>query len=669
MAQGNSQPNVNIKKVASVNAQSGSGTSTGALRVELPTNGTGVIATVGAVTAITNALPAGNNNIGDVDIASSVLPTGASTSANQTTQITAEQAIQTAVELIDDTVATLGTTTYTEATTKGITIGAVRRDADTTLVNTTNEVAPLQVNAAGQLKTAVIVSALPTGAATSALQTQPGVDIGDVTINNASGAAAVNIQDGGNSITVDGTITETNSAAILTSVQLIDDTVTAQGTALGTTKTELMGASVTTAAPTYTTGQISPVNQTTSGAIRVDIGATSVNATAIKVDGSAATQPVSGTVAVSSVVPGTAATNLGKAEDSPHTTGDVGVMTLGVRNDAGTALANADQDYVPHTMNSQGGMWVAPLNFVSTSNSTSTPLAASATFTGTSESCVNFALIAVSAYSNQLSGFNGLSIQQSSDGTNWDISDSYSVPSFSGKVYSVQPGASFYRVVYTNGPIAQTAFRLQTVLHSVYSKPSSQKAMDMYTSETDLEQTQAFNMLLDPNQMSWNMARGDIQNGAWTNVKQMPVGYSTDPVVEQLIQLNAQNPNFVRQLDQYGREKVAPPDETYTYSVTLTGSTTETTLIPGISNTKIRLVGLVIANSSASTNSLITIRDFTGTSDVQGIQYFESVGGGATTGFMGGFQRVTQRTAGGNWTVQCATSTTSIYVTAYYQLT
>lgn len=34
-----------------------------------------------------------------------------------------------------------------------------------------------------------------------------GVDIGDVTINNASGGSAVNIQDGGNSITVDGTVT------------------------------------------------------------------------------------------------------------------------------------------------------------------------------------------------------------------------------------------------------------------------------------------------------------------------------------------------------------------------------------------------------------------------------------------------------------------------------
>ncbi|MBQ0859495.1 hypothetical protein KBW96_19545, partial [Acinetobacter baumannii] len=37
-------------------------------------------------------------------------------------------------------------------------------------------------------------------------------DIGDVTINNASGASAVNIQDGGNSITVDGTVAVTGVA-------------------------------------------------------------------------------------------------------------------------------------------------------------------------------------------------------------------------------------------------------------------------------------------------------------------------------------------------------------------------------------------------------------------------------------------------------------------------
>jgi len=55
---------------------------------------------------------------------------------------------------------------------------------------------------------------LPTGAATAALQTQPGVDIGDVTVNNAAGAAAVNIQDGGNSITVDGTVAISGSVAV-----------------------------------------------------------------------------------------------------------------------------------------------------------------------------------------------------------------------------------------------------------------------------------------------------------------------------------------------------------------------------------------------------------------------------------------------------------------------
>lgn len=49
-------------------ATTGSGNATGALRVELANNGTGVIATVGAVTAITNALPTGTNSIGTVQI-------------------------------------------------------------------------------------------------------------------------------------------------------------------------------------------------------------------------------------------------------------------------------------------------------------------------------------------------------------------------------------------------------------------------------------------------------------------------------------------------------------------------------------------------------------------------------------------------------------------------
>lgn len=61
----------------------------------------------------------------------------------------------TALQLLDDTVATLGTTTYTETTTKGTVIGAVRNDTLAALADTDNEIAPLQVNSSGALYVAV----------------------------------------------------------------------------------------------------------------------------------------------------------------------------------------------------------------------------------------------------------------------------------------------------------------------------------------------------------------------------------------------------------------------------------------------------------------------------------------------------------------------------------
>lgn len=55
-----------------------------------PTDGTnsqGYTASSEAKVSVTQPLPAGNNNIGDVDVVSSALPTGAATSANQTTEL------------------------------------------------------------------------------------------------------------------------------------------------------------------------------------------------------------------------------------------------------------------------------------------------------------------------------------------------------------------------------------------------------------------------------------------------------------------------------------------------------------------------------------------------------------------------------------------------------
>lgn len=60
---------------------------------------------------------------------------------------------------------------------------------------------------------------------------------------------------------------------------------------------------------------------------------------------------------VLSIIPGTAATNLGKAEDSAHTSGDVGVMALGVANESNTARA-ANNDYVPLATDTEGNQRV-----------------------------------------------------------------------------------------------------------------------------------------------------------------------------------------------------------------------------------------------------------------------------------------------------------------------
>jgi hypothetical protein len=47
------------------------------------------------------------------------------------------------------------------------------------------------------------------------------------------------------------------------------------------------------------------------------------------------------------------------AEDSAHTSGDLGILPLGVRNDAGTVLAGTDGDYIPFSMTSTGELRVS----------------------------------------------------------------------------------------------------------------------------------------------------------------------------------------------------------------------------------------------------------------------------------------------------------------------
>lgn len=132
------------------------------------------------------------------------------------------------------------------------------------------------------------------------------------------------------------------------------------------------------------------------------------------------------------------------------------------------------------------------INVVSNYNSTTSTLGGGAAFTGLAEDIKDYAVLQVSVFADQASASDGLSVQQSSDGSNWDITDVFSIPASTGKTFSFQVAARYFRIVYTNGATPQGAFRMQTVLHQTVSKNSSQRPSDGLSNENDFEQVSAY---------------------------------------------------------------------------------------------------------------------------------------------------------------------------------
>jgi hypothetical protein len=99
---------------------------------------------------------------------------------------------------------------------------------------------------------------------------------------------------------------------------------------------------------------------------------------------------------------------------------------------------------------------------ISTNNSSTANLAASATFTGTSENVLGYAAFEITFKADQAVT---IQAQQSTDNTNWDIVDSYTVAASTGDSRVFQANAQYVRVLVTNNGGSTTTFlRLQTVL-------------------------------------------------------------------------------------------------------------------------------------------------------------------------------------------------------------
>lgn len=371
------------------------------------------VTTVGAVTAITNALPAGTNNIGDVDVLSVVPGTGA-----------------TALGKAEDAAHSSGDT--------GVMSLAVRRDADTALAGTDGDYAPLQVNAAGSLKVAITAGAgsggtsIADGASftrdtTSITPVGAVVETSAPTLTNGDaaglsmttgGAVRVAVASGGITGAVVDAVAGATDEGVL-AVVVRDDalaTLTPADADYTQMRTNARGAlwvaldstaaqTVTLAAGTATNEVVGDAahdaaaagNPLLCGAYASAAAPTDVSADADAVrlwalrSGALATQPTYGGVLAvagngaagtgvqrvtlandstgvlatvtnvatigTSVTPGTSAAHLGKAEDAAHSSGDTGVMSLGVRSDTAAAASGTTGDYEPFHTDSVGAMW------------------------------------------------------------------------------------------------------------------------------------------------------------------------------------------------------------------------------------------------------------------------------------------------------------------------
>lgn len=368
---------------------------------------------------------------------------------------------------------------------------------------------------------------LPTGAATSALQTT-----GNASLTDIAGATLVD-----NATFTDGT-TRVNAAGYV-----LDEVA-------GTTLTE---NDIAAARIDSKRAQVLVIEDATTRGQRASVSA----AGAIRVDNSAVTQPISAaalplpTNASTSALQTTGNTSLSSIDtklpsnltvtstrllvDNSGVTQPVSVASLPLPSGAATeSTLSGMSGKLPATLGqktSANSLSVVvasdqsplPISGTITStqvagvedatNSSTSPLLANGVFTGAAFNVTGYVAINVNIRSDVPSATGGVRVEFSPDGTNWDHSHSTTYTAATGVGYIFNVEYKFARVVYTNGGTSQAFFRLQTIFKSTLTNSS------LYT----LSQTVNSNMFA---QLNRSIITGETTagGGGYVNVKVNPSG-------------------------------------------------------------------------------------------------------------------------------------------------
>jgi hypothetical protein len=154
--------------------------------------------------------------------------------------------------------------------------------------------------------------------------------------------------------------------------------------------------------------------------------------------------------------------------------------------------------------------------FVDSGNTYATPLGANAVYTGDFVLISRYAAINVGVKSDVASASGGVKVEFSADGVNVHHSHSTTYSGGNGVGYIFNCEWQYARVVYTNGPVAQTSFIIQTILKQAPVTSS------LYT----LSQTVNSNMFAA---LGRSIITGETSGGGggYANVKVTPSGALT----------------------------------------------------------------------------------------------------------------------------------------------
>lgn len=309
--------------------------------------------------ALSNAQP--------VSATSLPLPSGAATESTIS-------AVKTSVELIDDAIKT-DDAAFTPATDKVVMFGAQKDDTSPDSVDEGDAGA---VRMSGNRNLYINIR--------DAAGNERGLNIdanGEIQISGSRNAITVNAH----AVTNAGTFVVQENGAALTSLQLIDDVIKTDDAAFtpATDKVAMFGAQFDNVSPdSVDEGDAGALRMSGNRSLHTVVRDAAGNERGLNVDANgevgisavrsalpAGTNAIGklaansgvdiGDVDVTSIIPGTAATNLGKAEDAAHASGDTGVMALAVRKatPADLSAGNTDGDYEPLQVGKNGNLWVA----------------------------------------------------------------------------------------------------------------------------------------------------------------------------------------------------------------------------------------------------------------------------------------------------------------------